>query len=1230
VSGFVHLRLHTEYSLTDGVVRIEPPKRKGGGQGATLTSRAAALGYPAVAVTDLANVFVMVKFYKAAESAGLKPVIGADLWLQGAQPADPPERLTLLVQDAQGYAHLTRLLSTAYTEGQTRGLPLVSREALAASAAGLIALSGRDGAIFRAAAAGQVTAATEALRWLQGLFPQRLYLEISRCERPGDEDWVEQAAALSRVSGVPLVATNDVRFLERADFEAHEARVCIAQGRVLADDKRPRDYTPEQYLKSPEEMQALFADLPEALENSVEIARRCTLSLHFGTYHLPHYPVPEGMQADDFLADEAHRGLQRRLAEVRASAPPEDYRARLDHELSIIRRMGFAGYFLVVADFIQWAKANGCPVGPGRGSGAGSLVAYALRITDLDPLPYNLLFERFLNPERVSMPDFDVDFCMDNRDRVIQYVSEKYGRERVGQIITYSTMAARGVVRDVCRVLGHGYGFGDRLAKLIPGTPGATLADALEDVPELKAAYAQDEDTRMVLDLALSLEGITRGVGVHAGGVVIAPEPLTAYCPLYCEAGGAGLRTQFDMKDLETIGLVKFDFLGLKTLTVIEEAVQTLAARGERLDMLQLPLDDPQTYALYASGETTAVFQMESPGMQRASRDLKPDTFEDIIALVSLYRPGPMELIPEYCARKRGEAEVVYLHPEMEAVLAPTYGIFVYQEQVMQMSQRMAGYTLGGADLLRRAMGKKKADEMATQRDIFESGAAARGIPRETASAVFDLMEKFANYGFNKSHAAAYALVSYQTAWLKAHHPAEFMAAVLSCEMAHTETIVTMRDECLRMGLQLLPPDINHSRIRFTVPDSAPPQAAAASPPPRSGRGGGEGGGGGGARAARPPRQIRYGLGAIRGVGEGALLGILEERDRNGPFRDLFDFCHRIDLKRANKRVLEALIGSGSLDGLGLNRASLMANLPLALGLAEQAAQSADSGQVDLFGGSAVKAAPRMEAEQLPEWPQRLQLEKERETLGFYLSGHPIDAHAELISQVCSGRLRELIATHAAAPSVAGADGKPVWQPRSKVMFAAWATDLRFFKGDRAAEGRMGRASYKLTLDDQTAQISLWIDADRWAQIQHRVKLDALVFVIAELGLSPAREGRESEPRLYNPEFLGLDQILGEYAQRLQLVWRRPAAEVPLLQRRLAEVRHPQGVPVVIEVHNGQGQALLDLPPDWRVRLSDPLLNDLGVWLGNDCVTVRYRAYVAPTVERRGEHRFAAAGGDDE
>ena len=1196
--SFVHLRLHTEYSLTDGVVRIEPPKRKGGGQGATLTSRAAELGYPAVAVTDQSNLFVLVKFYKAAESAGLKPLIGCDVWLEPDAAGDSPERLTLLVMNDTGFRNLTRLLSQGYTEGQARGTPQLQRDWLADNADGLLALTGRDGPVFRAAAADQVAPAQAALAALQAIFPGRLYLEVSRCERPGDEAWVEQACALSRASGVPVVATNDVRFLRRDDFDTHEARVCIAQGRVIADERRPRDYTPEQYLKSPEEMAALFADLPEVLENSVEIARRCTLSLAFGTYHLPNFPVPEGMTTDAFLVAEAQRGLEARLAQQPRAASRETYEARLAYELDIIEKMGFAGYFLVVADFIQWAKANGCPVGPGRGSGAGSLVAYALRITDLDPLPYDLLFERFLNPERVSMPDFDVDFCMDNRDRVIQYVSERYGRDRVGQIITYATMAARGVVRDVCRVLGHGYGFGDRLAKLIPGTPGATLADAMEEVPELKASYAQDEETRAVLDLALSLEGITRGVGVHAGGVVIAPQPLTDYSPLFCEPGGGGLRTQFDMKDLETIGLVKFDFLGLKTLTIIEEAVQNIArGRGQTLDMLQLPMDDRETYELFASGDTTAVFQMESPGMQRASRDLKPDCFEDIVALVSLYRPGPMDLIPDYCARKRGDAPVEYLHPEMEPVLKPTYGIFVYQEQVMQMSQRMAGYTLGGADLLRRAMGKKKADEMATQRAIFEQGAETRGIDAQVASGVFDLMEKFANYGFNKSHAAAYALVSYHTAWLKTHYPSEFMAAVLSCEMAHTETIVVMRQECLRMGLQVLPPDINESHIRFAVPT---------------------------------PGQVRYGLGAIRGVGEGALQGILDERDQNGRFRDLFDFCHRIDLKRANKRVLEALIGSGSLDCFGLSRASLMATLPKALGLAEQAAHAADSGQEDLFGGSTGSSAagPDLLPEAVPDWSQRQTLEKERETLGFYLSGHPIDAYSDWVGQICSGPLATLIG--APPPPPAKPDAKPVWQPRVKAMFAAWVTDLRFFKGDKSAEGRMGRASYKLTLDDQTAQISAWIDADRWAQVQSQVKVEQLCFVVAELGWSPGREGRAPEPRLYNPEFLGVEQVLREYALRLNLRWHRPAADVPALRRLLAEARDRYGVPIMLSLETASGACEVEFDADWRVRLSDGLLQSLSGWLGADCVKVQFRKYVPPVVERRAERTFANAGGDDE
>jgi len=1200
MSSFVHLRVHTEYSLNDGIVRVEPPKRKGGGTGDTLTTRAAKLGFPAVAVTDRNNVFAMVKFYKASEGVGIKPLIGVDLWLQERVVNDGPERITLLVQNETGYRNLARLISLAFTDGQASGQPLISWSWLTTHAEGLIALTGRDGAVFRASQSDQVDAALDALNALRALFPQRLYLEIARCGRSGDEDWVQAACALSRHSGVPVVASNDVRFLLREEFEAHEARVCIAQGRVLSDDKRPRDYTEEQYLKSAEEMQALFADLPEALANSVEIARRCTLTLKFAPpYHLPNFPVPEGYDTNSWLRERAHAGLVERFTELALAAglsgSEDDYRQRLDYELAVIEKMGFAGYFLVVSDFIQWAKANGCPVGPGRGSGAGSLVAYAIRITDLDPLPYNLLFERFLNPERVSMPDFDIDFCMDNRDRVIAYVTQKYGRARVGQIITYATMAARGVVRDVARVLGHGYGVGDGISKLVPNTPGATLQDALDTVPELRRRYETEEDVRAVVDMGLALEGITRGVGVHAGGVVIAPEPLTEYTPLLCEAGGAGMRTQFDMKDLEAVGLVKFDFLGLKTLTVIQEAVDTIKRdRGVQLDMLALRLDDQETYSkVYQSGDSSAVFQMESPGMQKASRDLKPDCFEDIIALVSLYRPGPMDNIPTFCENKRDPRKIEYLHPEMESVLQPTYGIFVYQEQVMQMSQHLAGYTLGGADLLRRAMGKKIREEMEKQREIFTTGATGRGIDGEIASKVFDLMAKFADYGFNKSHAAAYALVSYHTAWLKAHYPAEFMAAVMSCEMAHTDSVVVMREECGRMGLAVLPPDINRSRNRFKVE---------------------------GAEA------VRYGLGAIKGVGQGAIDNIVAERDANGPFRDLFDFCRRIDTRKANKRVLEALIMSGAMDVLGLNRASMLSTLPKALQIAEVAAQSADSGQEDMFGmGGGSRSEPAcVEADLVPEWSLREKLAREKETLGFYQSGHPLDAYRELTESICSGRMVDLVRNVASAgPSPVGADGKPQWQPRSKLMFAAWVKDVRFFKGDAAAEGRNARASYKITVEDSGAELSCWIDADAFARFQPYVKTDALVFLVAEIGMSPARDNREAEPRLYAPEFLSLDQLYREYGQRVTLDWRRPIADVLALRRLMTPRRMPDGVGLHVQFRNSSASCLLELAGEWRVRLDDGFVLALEQLLGKDCVKVSYRKYVAPVTERR----FSAPGG---
>ena len=822
---FVHLRVHTEYSLVDGVVRVPQ-----------LMKAVAAAGMPAVALTDQSNLFAMVKFYSKAQKAGVKPLIGVDVLLHEADERAEPSRLTLLAQDYDGYRNMTRLVSRAYLEGQQRGVPMLEREWLdLASTAGVIALSGaREGDVGRALLGGREQDARDLLRHWLALFGDRYYLEIQRTGRPGEEEYIRGVLGLLQDTPAPVVATNDVRFLDPDDFEAHEARVCIRDGMQLNDPGRPRRYTEQQYLRSPSEMAGLFADLPEAIENSVEIARRCSIEVPLGKSFLPEFPVPEGMTTAGFLRTEAARGLGERLAAMdRVPAlrfrplPREEYESRLGHELEVICQMGFEGYFLIVADFIRWARENEVPVGPGRGSGVGSLVAYVLGITDLDPLQHDLLFERFLNPERVSMPDFDIDFCMERRDRVIEYVARSYGRDKVSQIITFGTMAAKAVVRDVGRVLGHPYGFVDSIAKLIPFELGITLEDALGKEPELKRRYEEEDEVRDLIDLARSLEGLTRNAGTHAGGVVIAPSVLTDFSALFCEQGSSSVVTQFDKDDVEKIGLVKFDFLGLRTLTIIDWAVRNInkerAGRGEDpLDMTTLPLDDAATYRLLKSCRTTAVFQLESRGMKDLIRRLQPDCFDEIVALVALFRPGPLQsgMVEDFISRKhdRSGAKVDYLHPSLEAVLKPTYGVVLYQEQVMQIAQVLAGYTLGGADLLRRAMGKKKPEEMAKQRSIFLEGATARGVRAGQAAHIFDLMEKFAGYGFNKSHAAAYAVLSYQTAWLKVHYPAAFMAAVLSSDMDHTDKVVTFIDECSGIGLTVLPPDVNESVYQFTAP----------------------------------------------------------------------------------------------------------------------------------------------------------------------------------------------------------------------------------------------------------------------------------------------------------------------------------------------------------------------------------------------------------------------------
>jgi DNA polymerase-3 subunit alpha len=1179
--SFVHLHLHTEYSLVDGALRIDSERRDDGSVAREgLVDACARMGMPAVAVTDQVNLFALVKFYRAALARGVKPLVGVDLMLREDGERAEPSRLTLLCQDETGYLNLTRLVTRAYLEGQGRHGPTVERSWLdAGAAAGLVALSGgRDGDVGRALLAGREDEAARALDAWLGVFGDRYYLELTRTGRPGEEDCIAGALGLAVARGVPVVATNDVRFLARDDFESHEARVCIHDGTLLADPSRPRRYSEQQYLRSPAEMAELFDDLPEALDNASELARRLNLEIRLGKPSLPAYPVPAGRSTEEHLRDEARAGLAARLA---VAAPAHEratgrdgYDQRLETELDVICQMGFAGYFLIVADFIRWARENGVPVGPGRGSGAGSLVAWVLGITDLDPLRYDLLFERFLNPERVSMPDFDVDFCMEGRDRVIDYVAERYGRERVSQIITYGTMAAKAVVRDVARVLGRSYGFADSLAKLIPFELGITLDDALAKEEELRRRYKAEDEVREVIDLARSLEGLVRNAGTHAGGVVIAPSVLTDFAPLYCEAGGGSVVTQFDKDDVEAAGLVKFDFLGLRTLTIIDWAVRTVdaarATRGEPpLDLATMPMDDPATYALLKRCETTAVFQLESRGMKDLIRRLQPDCFEDIVALVALFRPGPLQsgMVEDFIARKHGKTTgpIDYLHPDLKPVLFPTYGVILYQEQVMQIAQVLAGYSLGGADLLRRAMGKKKPEEMAKQRSIFVDGAVARGVAEDTAAHIFDLMEKFAGYGFNKSHSAAYAVLSYQTAWLKAHHPAAFMAAVLSSDMDKTDKVVTLIDECARMGLAVEPPDVNASQFMFTV----------------SG-----------------PKAIRYGLGAIKGVGQAAVDSMLAERAAHGPFRDLRDLCRRLDLNRVNRRVLEALIRSGALDSLGDNRATCMHQLPAALQAAEQHSRAQAAGQVDLFGLAAAAPAadePAPPGERLPEWSEPVRLAGERETLGLYLTGHPITEYEREFRPIVSGRIADV---GGARPVGAGEGG---WRgPGKNVTVAGLVLEIR---------KRGNRNSF--VLDDRSGRIEVTLFEDVYQQYRALIARDAILIVEGSLRFDDFVD----DWRIAAKRIIDIAQAREQYARRLVLRWPRGtngdgSALIGAIEQALRPARGGRcAVAIRYAAHAASANVLLG--EEWTVRPSQELIERLGQLVGRDGVELVY----APRVE---------------
>ncbi len=1141
---FTHLRLHSEYSVQDGLLRIDEAVKQ-----------AKADAMPALALTDLANVFGMVKFYSAARKAGVKPVCGCDVWVAGPEQIDKPNRLLLLVQHREGYRRLCELLTRAYRDNLHRGRATIDphwfREL---GTEGLIALSGAHlgdvGQALLNEAPGQ--ARLLAQDWA-ALFPDRYYLEVQRDGRQEAEPHLVRAVELAAELGLPVVATHPVEFLKREDYKAHEARVCIAEGAILADKRRPRVFTQEDYFKSQAEMAELFADLPEALSNSVEIARRCNLTLELGKNKLPLFPTPAGMTLDDYLRQRSQEGLAQRLellysdAAKRAEQLPI-YQERLEFELGTIIQMGFPGYFLIVADFINWAKHNGVPVGPGRGSGAGSLVAYCLGITDLDPTRYDLLFERFLNPERVSMPDFDVDFCQDGRDRVIQYVRDKYGHEAVSQIATFGTLGSKSVIRDVGRVLDMPYNFCDMLSKLVPieGVKPVPLAKALEQEAQLKEKYEAEEDVKELFDLAFSLEDLTRNVGMHAGGVLIAPNKLTDFCPLYRADGAEAMVSQFDKDDVEKAGLVKFDFLGLRTLTIIDWAVRYIKRLHPEVDLRieTLPLDDAPTYKLLKGCNTTAVFQLESRGMKDLIRRLQPDCFEDLIALVALFRPGPLEsgMVDDFINRKHGRAELSYLHPMLEGVLKPTYGVIVYQEQVMQIAQIMGGYTLGAADLLRRAMGKKKPEEMAEHRGMFVSGAVTKGVEAAQAEYIFDLMEKFAGYGFNKSHSAAYALVSYQTAWLKTHYPSAFAASTLSADMDATDKVRNFYEDAVANGLEVLAPDINLSDYRFVPIDG---------------------------------KRIRYGLGAIKGTGESAIATIIQAREEGGQFNDLFDFCRRVDRRVVNRRVIEALVRAGAFDALNPNRAQLFNAVGLAMEWGDTVQRNA--AQDSLFGAAMSEVPPGLP--DASEWPLKEKLVQEKGALGFYFSGHPFDAYRQDLVGIVDKGLNQLTPQQ-----------QPVWMAGTVLAVRTQMT-------------RRGKMAFVL-LDDGKGQIDVAVFNEKFEARRDLLKEDALLIVQGKVSHDDYSGGL----RVTADELYSLEGARSRHADRLRLSM-NGEAHAERLRHALQPYRQSEpgaGCLISLQYRNGEAECTIDLGEAWRVRLADDLLEDLRVWLRPENVRISY------------------------
>ncbi|MFN3016487.1 DNA polymerase III subunit alpha [Vibrio coralliilyticus] len=1153
---FIHLKVHSDFSMVDGLSKVPP-----------LVKKVAEMGMPAMALTDFTNLCGLVKFYGTAHGCGVKPIIGADFAMQSEEFGEELTKLTVLAADNEGYKNLTLLISKAYLRGHVQHQPVIDKQWLAELSAGLIVLSGaKSGEIGKALLKGNHKVAQNCADFYHQHFADRFFLELMRTGRADEETYLHFALDFAEKEQLPVVATNDVVILDETTFEAHEIRVAIHDGYTLEDPRRPKNYSAQQYLRSEEEMCELFADIPEALENSVEIAKRCNVTVRLGEYFLPAFPT-EGMEETEFLVKKSEEGLEERLEflfpdeEERAKRRPE-YDERLKVELEVINNMGFPGYFLIVMEFIQWSKDNDIPVGPGRGSGAGSLVAYALKITDLDPLEYDLLFERFLNPERVSMPDFDVDFCMDKRDQVIDHVAEMYGRDAVSQIITFGTMAAKAVIRDVGRVLGHPFGFVDRISKLVPPDPGMTLEKAFKAEPALPELYEADEEVKELIDMCRILEGCTRNAGKHAGGVVISPTTITDFAPIYADAEGHFPVTQFDKNDVETAGLVKFDFLGLRTLTIIDWALGLINPRLERegkapVRIESIPLDDAASFRLLQNSETTAVFQLESRGMKELIKRLQPDCFEDIIALVALFRPGPLQsgMVDNFIDRKHGREAISYpdekwQHESLKEILDPTYGIILYQEQVMQIAQVLSGYTLGGADMLRRAMGKKKPEEMAKQRATFEDGAVKNGVDGELAMKIFDLVEKFAGYGFNKSHSAAYALVSYQTLWLKMHYPAEFMAAVMTADMDNTEKVVGLVDECFRMKLKVLPPDINAGLYRFNVDENG---------------------------------AIVYGIGAIKGVGEGPIEAILEARNKGGHFKDLFDFCARIDLKKVNKRVIEKLIYAGALDRLGPHRAAMMASLNDAVKAASQYHQAEAFGQSDLFG-VLTEAPEEVEHKytKVPAWPEKVWLEGERDTLGLYLTGHPINAYIKELGKYTSCRLK---------------DATPTRRDQS-VTVAGLVIAARVMTTKRGT--RIGI----MTLDDRSGRMEVMLFSDALDRYAELLEQDKILVVSGQVSFDDFNGGLKMSAR----EVMDLGTAREKYARGLSVSIEQSQIDDQFFERfsKILEPYKAGTVPVHIYYQRSDARARLTLGTEWRVTPSDELIDNLKQLLGKSQVELEF------------------------